>query len=122
MRATAMAFARLRWRLFAGGLRHGGAEQLGAVLSVAASIVVAIGGGIAVLAAGRDDEYATFAVLICVSIVLAVLALGVVAGVSQPIDPRVVATEPLTRRERATGLLTAASVGPPGIAGGVIGV
>ncbi|MAT06219.1 MAG: hypothetical protein CL424_14370 [Acidimicrobiaceae bacterium] len=122
MRATAAAFARLRWRLFAGAFRHGGAEQLGAVLSVVASAVVAFGGGIAVLAAGRDDEWRTFVVLICVTVVMMVLALGVVAGVSQPIDPRVVATEPLSNRDRSVGLLTAAAVGPPGIAGAVIGV
>ena len=122
MRTTAIVFARLRWRLFAGAIRHGGGEQLGSVLSVAASIVVAAGGGIAVLAAGRHEEWATFAVLACVTAVVAVLAMGIVAGVSQPIDPRVVATEPLSHRERAVGLLTAAAVGPPGLAGGVIGI
>jgi hypothetical protein len=121
MRAHALTFARLRWRLFRGALRHGGAEQLGAVLSIVVSVVVAIAGGLGVLAAGRSDESDTLAVLICVGIVVAVVALGIVAGVSQPIDPRVVAAEPLSTRDRAAGLLTAAAVGPPGLAGGVIG-
>lgn len=122
MRSAARSFARLRWRLFGGAIRHGGAEQLGAVLSIVASAIVAFGGGLALLAAGRSDEWETLAVLICFTAVLAILAMGIVAGVSQPIDPRVVATEPLSDRNRAIGLLTAAAVGPPGLAGAVLGV
>jgi hypothetical protein len=116
------AFVRLRWRLFRGALRHGGAEQVGAVLSLVASAVVGVGGALAVIVAGRSDDAASSIVIICVGVVLAVLALGIVAGVSQPIDPRVIATEPLSARQRALGLLTAAGVGPPGLAGLAIGV
>ena len=116
------AFARLRWRLFRGALRHGGAEQIGAVLSLVGSAIVGIGGALAVVVAGRSDDTASSIVLICVGVVLAVLALGIVAGVSQPIDPRVIATEPLSTRQRAFGLLTAAGVGPPGLAGLAIGL
>ena len=34
---------------------------------------------------------------------VAIIGLGVVAGVAQPVDPRVIAAEPLTDRERAVG-------------------
>lgn len=114
-------FARLRWRLFRGAFRHGGAEQVGAVLAVVASGIVGIGGSIAVLVAGRSDEFRSLAVVICVGLIVAVLGLGIVAGVAQPVDPRVIAAEPITSRARAVGLLTAAAVGPPGLAGVLIG-
>ena len=119
---VALIFARLRWQLFGGAFRHGGTEQVGAVLSIVASVGIGIGGGIAVLAAGRSGESAVLAILICVGLVAAVLALGIVAGVSQPIDPRVVAAEPLSRVERSVGLLVGAAVGPPGLAGAAVGV
>ena len=45
-----------------------------------------------------------------------VLGISVVAGVTQPIDPRVLAIEPLSDAERGLGLLAGAAVGPPGIA------
>lgn len=114
-------FARLRWRLFRGAFRLGGAEQVGAVLSVVASAVVGAVGCVGAIVAGRSDEHATLAVLICTAAIVAVLGLGIVAGVSQPIDPRVVATEPLSVRDRGVGLLAAAAVGPPGLAGAAIG-
>jgi ABC-2 type transport system permease protein len=115
-------FARLRWRLFRGAFRLGGAEQVGAVLSIVASAVIGVVGCVAAVAAGRSDEHASLAVLICAGAVVAVLGLGIVAGVSQPIDPRVVAHEPLSERDRGIGLLAAAAVGPPGLAGAAIGV
>lgn len=115
-------FTRLRWRLFRGAFRLGGADQVGAVVSVVASLLVGTVGSVAAVAAGRSDEHATLAVLICTGAIVAVLGLGIVAGVSQPVDPRVVATEPLSERDRGIGLLAAAAVGPFGLAGAAIGV
>ncbi len=43
-----------------------------------------------------------------------------VAGISQPIDPRVLATEPLSDRQLATGLLVGSASGPPGLSGGLV--
>lgn len=108
--------------MFHGAIRLGGADQAGAVVSVVASGAVAIAGSIATVAAMRSDDADVLVLLILTLGVVAVLGLGIVAGVSQPIDPRVIATEPLSPRHRAIGLLTAASVGPPGIAGIAIGV
>jgi hypothetical protein len=118
---TLRVFARLRWRLFRGAFRLGGAEQVGAVLSIVASAVIGAIGCVAAVIAGRSDEHASLAVLICAGAIVAVLGLGIVAGVSQPIDPRVVAHEPLSERDRGIGLLAAAAVGPPGLAGAAIG-
>ena len=52
--------------------------------------------------------------IFCTVFVICILGFGVVAGVAQPIDPRVVAAEPLTDRERAVGLLAAAAFGTTG--------
>jgi hypothetical protein len=92
------------------------------VLSIVASLVIGLGGGLAAFMAGRSDESESIIVLGCVGLVLAVLGFGTVAGVSQPIDPRVIAAEPLSDRHRTVGLLAAAAFGPPGLAGIAIGV
>lgn len=117
-----VGFTRLRWRLLRGAIRRGGTDQVGAVLSIVASGVVGAGGAIAVFAIGRHDEYRSLLVLVAVGLVIAILGFGVVAGVTQPIDPRVIATEPLDDRERSIGLLAGAAFGPPGLAGIVVGL
>ena len=123
MTRTALAFARLRWRLLRGSINHGGAEQAGAVLSTVASGVVGLGAGAAVAIAGHRVDFASdLAVLFCTIVTVAVLGFGVVAGIAQPIDPRVVAVEPLDDRQRTLGLLVASAVGPPGLAGIVLGI
>ncbi len=122
MRRTAATFVRLRWRLWRGAIRHGGAEQVGAVVSAIASAFVGLGVGVAVLIAGRTgDQPGDLAVLFCSLLLLAVVGFGIVAGISQPIDPRVIAAEPLSDRDRSVGLLAAAVSGPPGLAGIAIG-
>lgn len=120
---TALTFARLRWRLLRGSINHGGAEQAGAVLSTVASGVVGLGAGAAMAIAGHRVDFAgELAVLFCTIVTVAVLGFGVVAGVAQPIDPRVIAAEPLDDRERTLGLLVASAVGPPGLAALVLGI
>lgn len=123
MRRLVATFVRLRWRLWRGAIRHGGAEQVGAIVSTAASALVGLGGGLAVLIAARSaDRPGDLAVLFCSLLLLAVVGFGIVAGISQPIDPRVIAAEPLSDRDRSIGLLAAAAFGPPGLAGAAIGV
>ena len=116
------AFIRLRWRLLRGSIRHGGAEQFGAVVSTVASGLVGIGVGAAILVAARTaDNVDDLVVILCSVIMLAVLGFGIVAGISQPIDPRVVAAEALSDRDRTIGLLTSSAFGPPGLAGIALG-
>ncbi len=123
MRPLVHAFVRLRWRLLRGAIRHGGAEQVGAVASLLASAMVGIGVGAAVLVGGRTSEHsADLSVIFCTVVVIAVMGFGVVAGIAQPIDPRVLAPEPLTARERGVGLLAASAFGPPGLAGMLIAI
>ena len=123
MRRPATTFARLRWRLWRGAIRHGGAEQVGVIVSTTASALVGVAGGAALLVAGRSaDRPHDLAVLVCTLLLFAVVGFGIIAGISQPIDPRVIAAEPLSDRDRSIGLLTAAACGPPGLAGVAIGI
>jgi ABC-2 type transport system permease protein len=121
-RHTVVAFVRLRWRLLGASLRGRGPETAGVVLSTAASIVVGAGAGIVLAVAGRSAANdSDLFVLVCALGSLLVLSLSVIAGVTQPIDPRVLATEPLSDHERALGLLAATCAGPPGLAGILVG-
>ena len=123
MIATAGSFVRLRWRLLRGAIRHGGAEQVGAIVSTVASAMIGLGAGLAILIAGRaSDNPEQLAVTFCALLVVTIVGFGIVAGISQPIDPRVIAAEPLSDRDRAAGLLAAAALGPPGLAAATIGL
>ena len=123
MLAIALSFVRLRWRLLRGAVRHGGAEQVGAIVSTVASGVIGLGAAAAILLAGRtSDRPEQLAVTFCTLLVVAIAGFGIVAGISQPIDPRVIAAEPLGDRGRTLGLLAAAAFGPPGLAALTIGV
>ena len=75
--------------------------------------------GLAVAGQLAEPGSALF-VIAATGITVAVVALGVVAGISQPIDPRVLATEPLSDRQLATGILVGSASGPPGLSGGLV--
>ena len=121
--ALIRTFVRLRWRLLRGAIRHGGAEQAGAVVSIVISAVLGLGGGIAMFITARTVEPARdVGVIACTALVVAAIGFGIVAGVAQPVDPRVFAPEPLTDRQRTIGLLSAAAFGPAGLSGIGIGV
>ncbi|MEJ7801453.1 MAG: hypothetical protein WKF60_13095, partial [Ilumatobacter sp.] len=123
MVAVAASFVRLRWRLLRGAVRHGGAEQIGAILSTVASALIGVGAGASIAIVGRSsDEPVELAVIFCTLLTVAVVGFGIVVGISQPIDPRVIAAEPLDDRSRAAGLLAAAAFGPPGLAGIALGI
>ncbi|MEM9514156.1 MAG: hypothetical protein AAGA42_04790 [Actinomycetota bacterium] len=111
-------FARLRWRTIAGALRADGSQRWAVLIGLGAALVAgAIGGGvIAVAGRGADDPRALFIVAAAV-VVAAVAMIGIITGVSQPLDPRVLATEPIDDRRLAAGVLMASVVGPPGIGG-----
>src|SRR5262245_3907331 len=118
MRHLVHVFVRLRWRLLRGAIRHGGAEQVGAVASIVASAVIGFSGAAVAFVAGRSSGYADeLSVIFCTVFVICVLGFGVVAGIAPRIAPRVIAPEPLSDRERAVCLLGAAAFGPPGLAG-----
>ena len=120
---NAMFFVRLRWRLLRGAVRHGGTEQAGVIVSTVASALVGLGAGTAMLIAGhRVDRPDQLAVIFCTLVIVAVVGFGVVAGVAQPIDPRVIAAEALSDRERSIGLLASSALGPPGLAGLALGL
>jgi len=123
MLAITIAMVRLRWRLLRGAIRRGGSEQFGAIVSLVASALLGIGTGLGAMAATRSSSEPTeFVTLLCSVVVLAVVGFGIVAGISQPIDPRVIAAEPLSERQRTIGLLAAAAFGPPGLGGIAMGL
>jgi hypothetical protein len=117
------SFVRLRWRLLRGAIRHGGGEQVGALLSTVTSIVIGLGVGTAAAVIGRTNpDAADHVIVLCTVMVIAMLGFGIVVGIAQPIDPRVLGAEPLGDTERAAGLLAASALGPPGLAGAAIGI
>jgi hypothetical protein len=123
MRHIVRTFARLRWRLLRGSVRRGGAERFGALVATIASAIVGLAGAGFLLTVGRaTDRPGEMAVLVCTAILSILISAGIITGISQPVDPRVIAAEPLTERERAVGVLAAAALGPPGLAGIAIGL
>lgn len=116
-------FTRLRWRLLRGAIRQGGAQSIATVIGLGVAIGVGTIGSILVVITARfADDPRTVLVLFPVALVAIVVALGIIAGVSQPVDPRIIGAEPLSDRHVATGLLTASACGPPGIATGLLGL
>jgi hypothetical protein len=105
-----------------GALHAAGSQKWTAVIGVIASLFVGVAGGMGLALGGQlaDDPSSLF-VIAPTTIACFVVAIGIIAGVSQPIDPRVLATEPLTERQLATGLLTGSAVGPPGLAAALLG-
>ena len=116
-------FGRLRWRLLRGAIRKGGAQSVATVIGLAASVGVGVVGSVLITVGARTaDDPEPWLVLFPVVLVVAVVALGIIAGVAQPVDPRIIAAEPLSDRQLATGLLTTSACGPPGIAATLLGV
>lgn len=116
-------FARLRWLMLRGALRSGGAQRVAVAVGLIGSALVGAIGAAFVFVLGRtsDDVEAVF-VAATTGSVLVVTMLSVVAGVTQPVDPRVVATEPLARRQLGVGLLAASAAGPPGLSASLVGI
>ncbi len=104
-------------------LRLPGAQRWTVLIGLLASVFLgmAAAAGLAVAGQVADDGTALF-VIAPTLITVAVLALGVIAGISQPIDPRVLATEPLSDRQLAFGLLVGSAAGPPGLSGALVAV
>ena len=116
-------FANLRWTMLRGVLRTNGAQKWAVVIGFASSIVIGTIAGAALLVAGRrTDDPTTMFVIATTGITFVVVMIGVIAGVTQPVDPRVLATEPLTDRQLGLGLLSASAVGPPGLSALLVGV
>ena len=116
-------FARLRWQLLRGAIRQGGAQSIASVIGLVAAIAVGTVGAVLLAIGARttSDQEAAL-VLFPVALVGVVIALGIIAGVTQPVDPRIISSEPITDRHLALGLLTTTACGPPGIATALLGL
>ena len=121
--AVIALFARLRWVMLRGALNTRGAQQIAVIVGLIGSTVLGAGAAALVFVLGRtgDDPEAVFVAATATS-VLVVTMIGVIAGVTQPVDPRVLATEPLAQRQLGIGLLAASATGPPGLAAALVGV
>ena len=122
-RRVVKVYARLRWLMLRGALRTGGAQRLAVVVGLIGSALAGAIGGAVLFTLGRstDDPVSLYVGAITGS-VLVVMMIGVIAGVTQPVVPRVLATEPLAERQLGIGLLAASAAGPPGLAAGLVGV
>jgi hypothetical protein len=115
-------FVRLRWRLLRASLNGSGSEKAGVILSTIGSAV--IGGALAAALVNMPSVVASpgdVLVIVTGLVPLAIVGIGLIAGVAQPVDPRVIAVEPLRDGQRAVGLLAATAAGPPGLAGALVG-
>jgi ABC-2 type transport system permease protein len=121
--AVVALFAHLRWVMLRGALRTGGAQRLAVIVGLIGSALAGAIGGAVLFTLGRttDDPVPLFVGAVT-SAVLVVMMVGVIAGVTQPVDPRVLATEPLARRQLGIGLLAASAAGPPGLAAVLVGI
>jgi hypothetical protein len=121
--AVCALFARIRWKMLRGVLATSGSQKVAVVIGLIASVIAGVVGGIAAFVIGRssDDLDAAYVTLIT-GIVLIVVMIGVIAGVTQPVDPRVLATEPLGQRQLGLGLLAASASGPPGLSAVLVAV
>ena len=116
LRRAVRAFFRLKWHLLFGGLRGSTQQRIQTGLALVASLVIGCIAAIFLLATGRGFDQADD--LIVVLLPLTVLGLGLLSaatGVEATIDPRHLATEPLTRTELGLGLLASAVVGPAAV-------
>ena len=116
-------FARLRWKVLRGALRGDGAQKWAIAVGLIGSVLVGAIAAAILFGAGRTtDDPTTLFVLAAVGITLGVMMVGVIAGLTQPVDPRVLATDPLTERQLGLGVLAASAVGPPGLSAALVGV
>ncbi len=122
-RRTILLFARLRWRLLRGALRDGGAQKFAVVIGFASALFGGLTIGAVLAVAGqRSDDSTSIFVLATTGLTIVVVMLGVIAGVSQPVDPRVLAAEPVSERRLGSGLLAATAVGPPALSAILVGI
>ena len=121
--AVVRLFARLRWKVLRGALRSDGAQKWAVAVGLIGSVLVGAIAAAILFGAGRTtDDPTTLFVLAAVGITLGVMMVGVIAGLTQPVDPRVLATEPLTQRQLGLGVLAASATGPPGMSAALVGV
>jgi ABC-2 type transport system permease protein len=122
-RAIVRLFVTMRWTMLRGVLRAPGPQKWAVIIGFAASVVVGTLAGVALFVAGRrTDDPATLFAIAAAALAAVVVMIGVIAGISQPVDPRVLATEPLTDRQLGLGLLAASAAGPPGLSAVLVGV
>lgn len=121
--AVVALFARLRWKMLRGALASEGAQKWAVAVGIVASALVGSIAAALVFVAGRtSDNPDTIFVTATTAAVLIVMMIGVIAGVTQPVDPRVLATEPMAERQLGVGLLAASATGPPGLSALLFGV
>lgn len=123
LRRAAVAFTRLKWHLLLGGLRGSTQQRVQTVLAAVVSLLFGLLAAAILVSLGRSWVSAPdFVVVLLPTAVLGLGVLSAAAGVEATIDPRHLATEPLTRWELGVGMLASAVVGPPALLALLAGV
>jgi hypothetical protein len=117
------ALVRLKWSLLRNGLR--GSTQLR--IQTGLSLVFSTGAGLLACALtagiGRGFANADAAVVVLLpAVVVATALLAAAAGVESTVDVRMLAATPVTPSAMSTGVLAAATVGPPALVGALSGL
>ena len=121
--AVARLFVQLRWKVLRGALNSDGAQKWAVAVGLIGSVLLGAIAAALLFVSGRTvDDPATLFVLATAGITFAVMMIGVIAGLAQPVDPRVLATEPLTEGQLGLGVLAASASGPPGLSAGLVGI
>ncbi|MCO5322223.1 MAG: hypothetical protein M9922_12590 [Microthrixaceae bacterium] len=123
IRGAIVQFASLKWHVLLGGLRRSNQSRVQVLSAVVASLL--LGGFLLILlgAIGRNAPIADD--LLIVFLPVAVVGVGLLSaatGVESTIDPRILATEPLSAWQLGIGMLTTAIIGPPALLAVLTGI
>ncbi len=108
--------ASIKWRLLLGGLRGSSTQRVQTVMAFIVSLVLGVFALLFLWGVGREADIADE--LIIVMLPLVVFGIGLVSaatGVESSVDPRHLASEPVSRWTLGLGMLAAAAVGPPAV-------
>lgn len=122
VRGAAVAFIRLKWHLLRGGLRGSTQQRIQTLVSLGVSTLFGVLAALILWSIGGSSASAAAIVVVLLPVaVVGVAVLSAAAGVEATIDPRNLATEPLTPWELGVGMLASAVVGPAAMLGAAAG-
>jgi len=118
-----LTIASIKWRLLLGGIRGGRQQQVQTVIALLVSLGLGIFAFALLSAVGRGAAIADDLIpVLCAGVVLGLGLLSASTGVESSLDPRHLASEPLSRWTLGLGMLAAAVVGPPAVLAGLTGI
>lgn len=108
--------ASLKWHLLLGGMRRGSPQRAQTILAIVVSVFVGSIGLLLLHGLGRTASIADELLVVFMPLVVAgVGLLSASTGVESSVDPRNLATEPISTWSLGLGMLLAATIGPPAL-------